>query len=286
MVTATILLTMINSLSITQLVENTAGSPGLLAEHGVAFYIETDEHRLLFDTGQGLALRHNAAILGIPIASVEAIILSHGHYDHAGGLSAALEMTGPVDLYLHPKALTAKFNHKGQEISAFIAGQTDLGSLAGRTFDTQGPTEIFSGIHVTGEIPRTHKIEDTGGPFYQNPECTRPDTLPDDQALFIETPEGLIVLLGCGHSGVVNTLEYVQQLSDNKPIHAVIGGMHLLRATPERLAFTGDRLNDLAVGYLAPNHCTGLEAVCYIKSRFPGAFHQSQTGTIHTFGSQ
>jgi len=94
---------MIRNLTITQLIENTAGGPRLLAEHGVALLIEADEHRLLFDTGQGLALRHDAEKLAIPMELVDAIILSHGHYDHAGGLADALAMTGPVDLYLHPR---------------------------------------------------------------------------------------------------------------------------------------------------------------------------------------
>lgn len=274
---------MINNLTITQLVENTTGDPGLLAEHGVAFFVEADGHRLLFDTGQGLALAHNAAQMNIPMETVEAIILSHGHYDHAGGLVSALEMTGPADVYFHPQALKEKFNRNGRMIGASIVHEEKLASLANECIHTRSPTEIISGIHVTGEIPRKHNIEDTGGPFYLDPDRTREDVLADDQALFIETPKGLVVLLGCGHSGVINTLEYIQQISGVKNIHAVMGGMHLLHATAERLAFTGENLQQLSIHYLAPNHCTGLNAVCYFKSRFPDAFHESKTGTTHLF---
>lgn len=275
---------MINKLIITQLVENTVGRAGLLAEHGVACFIEADGHCLLFDTGQGLALKHNAEQLEMRMASVEALILSHGHYDHAGGLADALEMTGSTELYFHPQALSAKFNRNGKAIGAPVATEVKLTSLSESCIHTRKPTEIFPGIHVTGEIPRRHAIEDTGGPFYQNSERTQKDELPDDQALFIETPEGLIVLLGCGHSGVINTLEYIQQISGGKPIHAVMGGMHLLRVSRKRLAFTGDHLQRLAIRYLAPNHCTGLDAVCYFKNRFPDAFHESRVGTKHLFG--
>lgn len=276
----------IDNLTITQLVENTAGGAGLLGEHGLAFFIEADGHRLLFDTGQGLALANNAQRLGIRLETVEAIVLSHGHYDHAGGLTAALGMAGPVDLYLHPGALTARFNRQGRAIGAPLVDGAELGSRAGRVIHTRTPTEIVPGIHVTGEIPRRHAIEDTGGPFYLDSECTREDSLPDDQALYIETGRGLVVLLGCGHSGVINTLDYIREIGGETSIHAVIGGMHLLHATAERLAFTGDNLERLAIRYLAPNHCTGLGAVCYLRNRFPDVFHQSKAGTSHVLGSR
>jgi len=276
---------MINNLIVTQLVENTVGSPGLLAEHGTAFFIEADGDCLLFDTGQGLALKHNAEQLEIRMESVDAIILSHGHYDHVGGLVDALEMTVSAELYLHPKALTAKFNRNGREIGAPVTDEGKLASFVRGVTYTQDPTTITPGIHVTGEIPRTHKIEDTGGPFYQDADCANKDALPDDQALYIETPKGLIVLLGCGHSGVINTLDYIQQINGGKSIYAVMGGMHLLRASTKRLAFTGDGLERMGVRYLAPNHCTGLDAVCYFKNRFPDTFYVSMAGTKHSFSN-
>lgn len=274
---------MIQHLTITQVVENTAGGPGLLAEHGVAFHIDADGHQLLFDTGQGLALTHNAKRLDLDLAQLDSIILSHGHYDHSGGLNEVLLLTGPVKLYLHPQALAKKYNRNGRDISAPIAAQTQLASL-GELVYTRTPMEIYPGVFLTGEIPRINPLEDTGGPFYQNKDCSELDELADDQALFFDTSEGLVVLLGCGHSGVINTLQYVQQISGKQDILAVIGGMHLLHATEERLSFTGDSLADLGVHHLAPNHCTGLDAVCYFKQRFPEIYCESHVGTRHLFG--
>ncbi|MCP3848788.1 MAG: MBL fold metallo-hydrolase [Gammaproteobacteria bacterium] len=274
---------MIKTLTITQLVENTAVGSGLLGEHGNAFLIEADDYCLLFDTGQGLTLKHNAKQLNAPIKSIESIILSHGHYDHIGGLTEALDMTGPINLYLHPEALGTKFNQNGRSIGAPTNDIAKIRSLTRQIIYTQKPTEITTGIHVTGEIPRTHKIEETGGPFYIDQKLNHTDSLVDDQALFIETYQGLVVLLGCGHSGVINTLEYIQSLSGGKPIRAVIGGMHLLNATSERLAFTGDNLENFSVHYLAPNHCTGLNAICDFNNRFPGVVHTSNVGSRHHF---
>ena len=143
---------MIRDLIITQLAENTAGGPGLLAEHGVSFHIEADEVTS--------AVRYRPGI-----RAAAQFILSHGHYDHASGLMEALELTGPVVLYLHPEALEAKFNRNGREIGSPIDDMHQLEPRVKQVIPTRQPTEILPGIHVTGEIPRKHPIEDTGGPF-------------------------------------------------------------------------------------------------------------------------
>ncbi len=273
---------MINSLTITQLVENTANEAGLLGEHGNAFFIEADDYCLLFDTGQGLSLRHNIKQMDLPVDAVNSIVISHGHYDHMGGLAEALELTGPVDVYLHPESLKTKFNQSGKNIGAAVSNIEHLHSLSKKIIYTRQATEITSGIFVTGEIPRVHPIEDTGGSFYNDQKMTHTDFLLDDQALYIETRQGIVVLLGCGHSGIINTLEYVSTLSNSR-IHAVIGGMHLLNASDERMEFTRKSLHRLAIDYLAPNHCTGINAICYFKHYFSDNIHLSSTGIRHQF---
>jgi len=134
---------------------------------------------------------------------------------------------------------------------------------------TAKPTEVVDGIFVTGEIPRQNAFEDTGGSFFLDAACARPDTLLDDQALCFDSTEGLVVLLGCAHSGVVNTLEHVRDLAGGRPIHTVLGGMHLHAASPERMEKTIAAFRRLGVQRLAPAHCTGLPALAQLWTAFP-----------------
>lgn len=250
---------------ITVLVENTAGGRGMLAEHGLSFWIEIGSQRILFDTGQSDILLHNAQVLGIDLGTVDAIVLSHGHYDHVGGLKKVLEIVPCVPVYLHPQSLRAKYARRetnGQqigmepEIAQILERRTEEG--LGSFID--GPVEIVPGVWATGEIPRRSPFEDTGGPFYRDPSCTEPDELLDDQALVLDINEGLAVVLGCAYAGIVNTLDYVAELFPNRPIRTVLGGMHLVRALPSRIAYTIEALRRHDVQRIGPAHCTGAGA--------------------------
>jgi len=274
---------MLKHLDITVLVENQPAGRGLLGEHGLAFHLRADGRDLLFDTGQGLTLLHNADALGIDLSALSAIVLSHGHYDHSGGLPGVLDRCGAVDIFLHPAALRPKFNREGKDIGAPMASIAALGH-ARRVHATERPTEIIPGLFVSGPVPRRNDFEDTGGPFYCDAHKQEEDTLPDDQSLYAVLPEGVVVILGCCHAGVVNTLEYISELTGGQRIHAVIGGTHLLRANDERLAHTAGLLEILDIKILAPNHCTGLNAQCYLRSRFPDRFVEAPAGKRFHFG--
>jgi 7,8-dihydropterin-6-yl-methyl-4-(beta-D-ribofuranosyl)aminobenzene 5'-phosphate synthase len=241
-----------------------AAQPTLATEHGLALWIESDDKHILFDTGQGPSLRHNAPALGIDLVQTDFLILSHGHYDHTGGLEYALGLAAHAQLYAHPATSETRYSvrdGKARSIGIPRRPRKVLRRLpAERVHWVLGPTKLTEHVGLTGPIPRITAFEDTGGPFYLDKAGWRPDPIEDDMALWVNTDEGLVVCLGCAHSGVANTLRYIRELSHGAKVRAVIGGLHLLSASTERTERTVEALRQLDIPRIAPCHCTGKDA--------------------------
>lgn len=279
---------MSETITVTTLVENTVNLGGLQAEHGLAFLIRAGGRRFLFDTGQTDLLVRNARQMGLPLEGLSGIALSHGHYDHTGGLAA---VTSPrTRIFLHPAAAQPKFaleadgktrsiGMRPESLAVVQRAETAWHSIAW----TAKPIEVMDGIWVTGEIPGKTAFEKTGGRFYLDAACIRPDPLADDQALFFDTPEGVVVVLGCAHAGVVNTLEYISDLTHGRPIRSVIGGMHLLAAAPDRVEKTLEAFRRWNIQKIAPAHCTGMSAIAQLWTAFPGRCVPCAVGSSFTF---
>lgn len=268
-------------------VDNNAAGRGLLAEHGLSMWITLDSSHVLFDTGQGLALPINIRQLRVPLERADAIVLSHGHYDHTGGLEHALAEAPDARVYCHPEALSLKYSMRSGARARYI-GMAD-GTRAALTARPRlsvpctAPTEVISGLIATGPIPRQVDFESGNGHFFRDAHATAIDPLTDDQALFCDTAEGVVVLLGCTHAGIINTLTYIDQLTGGRPIAAIIGGMHLHEATPERVRLTVRALNEMGVKYVAPAHCTGWDACVELSHAFGPHCQPCYVGRKFTF---
>lgn len=266
----------------TVLVDNYVHRGGLLAEHGWACWIETPACRVLFDTGQGQVLLHNAQELGIPLETADAIVLSHGHYDHTGALSAVLDLAPAARVFAHPGAFDAKYSCRSGTPARYIGIPGDRlnmpNRLGTRLVSTVAPVEVGLGLQVTGQIPRTNGLEDAGGPFFLDEACEHPDPLVDDQALVIRTGGGVVVVLGCAHAGVINTLKYVEQLTGGAPVRAVLGGMHLGAASCERIEWTIEELRRREIPQVAAAHCTGPNAFAALWGGLPGRCVRCEVG--------
>lgn len=272
-------------MKITIIVDNHA-PPGLVSEHGLSVWVETAAGNVLFDTGQGPAFEPNVRALGIPLESARAIVLSHGHYDHSGGLPLALKHNPSVPVYAHPEVFSTRFSLRDgllHAISLPRRAARALGARKAKVSETTRPAEILPGVWVTGPIPRRNAFEDAGGRFFFDRGGSRPDWIPDDQALWVQTAAGPVVVLGCAHAGVVNTMDYVCELSGRSTIHAVVGGMHLGKASAERLEATARALEQREVKVIAPCHCTGDEAVRFLRKRLPGRVTDCAAGGVFTF---
>jgi 7,8-dihydropterin-6-yl-methyl-4-(beta-D-ribofuranosyl)aminobenzene 5'-phosphate synthase len=249
------------------LVENTvpAKGDGLYAEHGFALFLERPEIRILFDTGPaGVAMLQNAPRLGVDLRSADAIVLSHGHMDHTGGLAGVLRcINKPIPVYGHPAIFTDRYGKRGDEVKyGGLPYKREALEGMGAAFDLSAAfREIAPGVHLTGEIPRRRAFETGDAHLYVRESGElRKDPLRDDQSVVVETAEGLALILGCCHSGLVNTIDHVRATLPGKPIHTVIGGTHLGFAPPEQLRETIAALKDLSVKRLGLSHCTGLPA--------------------------
>ncbi|MGE5707687.1 MAG: MBL fold metallo-hydrolase [Bacteroidota bacterium] len=251
------------------LVENMATGRGIRGEHGLSFWLESRGRSILFDVGQTDIFAWNARILGVPWEAAEGILLSHGHYDHTGGLSLALKPG--MTVFAHPDAW-APHRSRGRGRLSDIACPVSREFVEARASirELKTPTEVLPGVWFSGEIPRLHSFEREGTNFYLDLPGRPPDPLLDDAALFLCQEGGLDVVLGCAHAGVANTLSYARALFE-RPIRTVIGGMHLVGAPPERVEATLEALQ--GVERVVAGHCTGWKAA-----------HRLQEGLGDRFG--
>lgn len=271
------------SIRITVLCENSVGPiAGTLGEHGFAALIEpSGGESLLFDTGQGLTLLHNARRMNKDLSKVLKVVLSHGHYDHAGGLKPLLEECGAKLVYGHPSVFSPRFRAKdtGECHSIGIPfGREELES-AGAVFDLYREFRaIAPGVYLTGEVPRVTGFEVGDQGLYR--DCTGQDldTTPDDQSLVLETGKGLVLVLGCCHAGLVNTVEHVAYTTGRRDIYAVIGGTHLGFCSQEQVGQTAAALRNMGVKKLAVSHCTGFAASARLSRELPKEFHVAMVG--------
>ncbi len=271
-------------LTITTLSENTAARGNLLAEWGLSILVETDSASILLDAGQSISASYNADILGVDLSKIDKIVLSHGHQDHTGGLRQVLrKMRKEVEVIAHPDVWTAKYRHRQGQEDRYVGipfQRQELENLGARFNLTKKPVKMTENIMTTGEVPMVTDFEQIDSNlFVKEGADFKPDKLLDDQAIIVNTELGLVIVLGCAHRGIINTLYHAQKLTGVKPICAVFGGCHLIGTSEERIWQTIAALKDLGVPRIGVSHCTGLPAAVIMAHEFGDNFFFNNTGT-------
>ena len=274
---------------VTVICENSVQTPLPVAgEHGLSFYIEGDEGDTLFDTGQGIGLLHNMKMLGKDASGIKRIILSHGHYDHTGGLLPLLEeIKTEIPVYLHPAA----FNEKSALLPS--GDLRNIGFQASReVYESKGASfrEIPGFAKVADSVYAISDIKHHDGWKAWDTRLMRKtdngisaDPFEDDLSLILETAQGPVVLLGCAHAGIIEILESISKETGYKSFHAVIGGTHLDSAPAGYVKGAVEALKEYKVQVIAVSHCTGFRVACMFAHEFKDKFINASVGRIFEF---
>lgn len=267
----------------TTLTENTANY-GVIAEWGLSLLVEVSGFKILMDTGLSFSAMHNAQLMGVDLTTIDQIVLSHGHADHTGGLCNVLKLRGEVEVIAHPDVWASKYTRsdlQGEEQYIGIPYSREELESRGAQFNlTKEPVYISEHIMTTGEIPMLTSYEEIeNNLFTKEGGVMQPDKLADDLALIIDTDFGLVVILGCAHRGIVNTLRHAQKITGKELVYAAIGGTHLFRASDERIEQTIADLKETGIQRLGVSHCTGFRASARLAQEFEGIFFLNNVGT-------
>lgn len=246
-----------------------------VGEWGFAALVEADGHRVLVDTGaRPQTVLGNARELGVDLSNVSEVVLTHNHDDHTGGLVALrteLMKKNPAAMseahvstgifYSRPKA-------SGGEDNSMIATKKEYEAIGGKFIEHAEAAEIFPGAWLTGPVPRVFPERNWSvkGKVL-TPAGLVEDNIPEDQSLVLNTPQGLVVITGCGHAGIVNILTFARKEYPQPPVHAIIGGLHLFAAGDTQVDWTADKLKEFGLANLMGAHCTGIESVYRIRAR-------------------
>ncbi len=276
--------------AVTILCDNYVGRPGFIGEHGFSALIEIGDKRYLFDAGSGLGLSLNLKLLEKNLKGVGRIFLSHGHYDHTGGLKTALQETGPVNVVAHPEVFS-RHHLKTPRMSA------DEPRYIGSPLSKEELTAL--GAEFTW-VEETRRMEDgiwfvTGVPIkpdqdFQDPQLVipdgqgfSPDPISDDASLLIETTTDPVLLLGCAHSGVLNILDHIEETLKIRKLRAILGGTHLMFFSPERIAAVIKRFEAFGVEQVGVCHCTGMTATVALGAHFKERFSVAAVGSVFSY---
>ncbi len=267
------------------IVENTSTGGKLRAEHGLSVLIENKGQYVLFDTGQTNAIIDNALYLGVDLKKINFIVLSHGHYDHVGGLKYVLEQVN-APIFSHPEIFRKRYSKKDNNFR-YIGIETEefFKNLNANFNFHEGPIEVTSDIFTTGYVELKTEFEEVDKDFvYEKDGKYIKDDVPDDLSLVLNLKRGLFIVFGCAHRGIINIINHCESVFGKKVI-GFIGGTHLGPASPNQKEKTIEALKKMPqIELIGPSHCTGIKMTCRLSCEFGSKVFYNNVGSYLELG--
>ena len=268
------------------LVENKTEHSGMLAEHGLSIYIEADGKKILFDAGATDVLVNNAKVMNVELADVDFAVVSHGHYDHTGGFVPFCALNEKAPIYLHKNGFRDSYGFRNgepeDEKSGILWTEEEIAGMRDRLILTDGPVYVTENICVTGTVPVAEGTNITEAFYYkdENGEWIK-DDMSHEQCLVIRQEEGLYIFSGCSHRGVISALEAGKAMFPGERVAVLVAGMHLYSASEEDRKAVVDQMVAEGLDKVMPVHCTGIKAICDLKTRLGDACVVATAGDVY-----
>lgn len=277
------------TLQLTVLCEDARRDPRLVAEHGLSMLLETPRHRVLLDTGAGSAFLRNAGTMGVDLERLDGVVLSHGHYDHTGGLGALLEGTGAQRVVAHPlvfRRRSAPGKRRERRSIGPPLAESRYEALGAEFELTAEPFSWGDDVLTTGQVPEAFPDRRPGRLQVEIDGQVVPDDFADDISVVVRLAEGIVIVTGCAHAGLRNIVRRAVEVSGTGSIHAIVGGTHLIAYEAAEVRSFAAALNAAGVKALAPCHCTGARAIEELNKTFDGRVASLATGDVAQFSPQ